>query len=183
MAAVSGMSEPPERLLECVMVRDARPEEFASIGALRVAAYRADGFLSDGSTYATTLRTLGTDGTGEILAAVDDEAILGTVMLLSWPHGGEVVRAPGEAEVRALAVAKDARGKGIGRALLNAVTERATARDVRQLFLLTLPDMRAAQHLYTAAGFSRLPERDYQPGSGPSLLAFGLRLEPPQSRS
>jgi ribosomal protein S18 acetylase RimI-like enzyme len=164
------------------MVRDARPEEFASIGALRIAAYRADGFLSDGS-YAATLRTLGTDGTGEILAAVDDEAILGTVMLLSWPHGGEVVRAPGEAEVRALAVAKDARGRGIGRALLNAVTERATARDVRQLLLLTLPDMRAAQHLYTAAGFSRLPERDYQPGSGPPLLAFGLNLEPISNRS
>jgi GNAT superfamily N-acetyltransferase len=116
------MSGPLESLHECVMVRDARPEEFASIGALRVAAYRADGFLSDTSTYAATLRTLGADGTGEILAAVDDEAILGTVMLLSWPHGGEAVRAPGEAEVRALAVAKDARGRGIGRALLNAVS-------------------------------------------------------------
>jgi ribosomal protein S18 acetylase RimI-like enzyme len=158
------------------MVRDARPEEFASIGALRIAAYRADGFLSDTSTYAATLRTLGTDGTGEILAAVDDEAILGTVMLLSWPHGGEVVRAPGEAEVRALAVAKDARGRGIGRALLNAVTERAAARDVRELLLLTLPDMRVAQHLYTDFGFNRLPERDYQPGAGPTLLAFGLTL-------
>jgi ribosomal protein S18 acetylase RimI-like enzyme len=158
------------------MVRNARPEEFASIGALRVAAYRADGFLSDASTYAATLRTLGTDGTGEILAAVDDDAILGTVMLLSWPHGGEVVRAPGEAEVRALAVSKHARGRGIGRALLSAVTERASARDVRQLLLLTHPDMRAAQHLYAEAGFSRLPDRDYQPGSGPTLLAFGLEL-------
>jgi ribosomal protein S18 acetylase RimI-like enzyme len=164
------------------MVRNARPEEFASIGALRVAAYRADGFLSDASTYAATLRTLGTDGTGEILAAVDDDAILGTVMLLSWPHGGEVVRAPGEAEVRALAVSKHARGRGIGRALLSAVTERASARDVRQLLLLTHPDMRAAQHLYAEAGFSRLPDRDYQPGSGPTLLAFGLNLEPSQSR-
>jgi hypothetical protein len=36
--------------------------------------------------------------------------------------------------------------------------------------------MRAAQHLYTEAGFSRLPDRDYQPGSGPILLAFGLNL-------
>jgi ribosomal protein S18 acetylase RimI-like enzyme len=170
------MSAPPDRLHECVMVRNARPEEFASIGALRVAAYRADGFLSDASTYAATLRTLGTDGTGEILAAVDDDAILGTVMLLSWPHGGEVVRAPGEAEVRALAVSEHARGRGIGRALLSAITERATARDVRQLLLLTHPDMRAAQHLYAEAGFSRLPDRDYQPGSGPTLLAFGLEL-------
>ncbi len=168
----------PQRLHECVKVRDARPEEFPSIGDLRVAAYRADGFLSEASTYAATLRTLGTDGTGEILAAVDDERILGTVMLLSWPHGGEVVRAPGEAEVRALAVAEHARGRGIGRALLTAVTQRAAQRDVRQLLLLTHPDMRAAQHLYGAAGFCRLPDRDYRPGSGPALLAFGLNLGP-----
>jgi ribosomal protein S18 acetylase RimI-like enzyme len=46
----------------------------------------------------------------------------------------------------------------------------------RHLLLLTLPDMRAAQHLYTEAGFRRLPERDFQPGSGPALLAFGLLL-------
>jgi|SRR5215469_2193830 len=173
---MTGMSGPLEELLARVEVRDARPEEFAAIGALRVAAYRADGFLSDTSTYAATLRTLGADGTGEILAAVEDEAIVGTVTLQLWPQGGQVVRAPGEAEIRALAVAKDARGRGIGRALLTAVTERAAAREMRQLVLLTLPDMRAARRLYVAAGFSRLPERDYWPGSGPTLLAFGLNL-------
>src|SRR6516164_6876602 len=79
--AVSGMSGPPDRLHECVMVRDARPEEFASIGALRVAAYRADGFLPDSSSYAATLRALGADGSGEILAAVDEADIPGTGML------------------------------------------------------------------------------------------------------
>ena len=157
-------------------VRDARPEEFASIGDLRVAAYRADGYLSAASMYTEALRALGTDGTGEILAAVDGERILGTVMLQPWPHGGQVVRGPGEAEIRALAVAEDARGRGIGRALLAAVTQRASLREVRHLLLLTLPDMRAAQHLYTEAGFRRLPDRDFQPGSGPTLLAFGLPL-------
>ena len=157
-------------------VRDARPDEFASIGDLRIAAYQADGYLSDGSSYAATLRTLGMDGTGEILAAVDDGRLLGTVMLLSWPHGGEVVRAAGEAEVRALAVSEHARGRGVGRALLAAVMQRASLRGVRHLLLLTLPDMRAAQHLYTEAGFRRLPDRDFQPGAGPALLAFGLPL-------
>ena len=176
MAAVSGMSGPPDKLLESVEVRDARPDEFASIGDLRIAAYQADGFLSEGSSYASTLRTLGMDGTGEILAAVDDGQLLGTVMLLSWPHGGEVVRAPGEAEVRALAVSKHARSRGVGRALLAAVTQRATARNVRELLLLTQPNMRAAQHLYATAGFCRLPDRDYRPVPGMTLLAFGLTL-------
>src|SRR5690348_4546170 len=49
-----------------VDIRDARPEEFGRIGELRVAAYRADGFLNE--AYADTLRALATDGTGEILA-------------------------------------------------------------------------------------------------------------------
>jgi len=177
------MSEPPDKLLECVEVRDARPDEFASIGDLRIAAYQADGFLSDGSSYASTLRTLGMDGTGEILAAVDDGRLLGTVMLLSWPHGGEVVRAAGEAEIRALAVSQHVRGKGVGRALLTAVTQRATARNVRELLLLTQPSMRAAQHLYAEAGFCRLPDRDYRPAPGVTLLAFGLSLNPVENRN
>ena len=172
------MPEPPRPLDGCVKVRDARPEEFASIADLRVAAYRADGFLSEASAYAATLRALGMDGTGEILAAVDDGRVLGTVMLLPWPHVGEVVRAPGEAEVRALAVARSARGRGIGRALLAAVMQRATLCGVHRLLLLTRPEMHAARHLYAEAGFSRLPDRDYQPESGPFLLAYGKNLGP-----
>jgi len=169
---------PPQRrgLHPTVDVRDARPEEFGRIGELRVAAYRADGFLAEGSTYADTLRVLGMDGTGEILAAVDAEHILGTVTLVSWPNGGEVLRAPGEGEIRALAVASTARGNGIGRALLTAVMQRARARQVRELLLLTQPDMRAAQHLYAEAGFRRLPDRDYEYAPGHLLLAFGMVL-------
>src|SRR5262249_20130213 len=112
---VSGMAE-----RGVVRIRDARAEEFGRIGGLRAAAYRADGFLSETSTYADTLRVLGMDGTGEILAAVDGEHILGTVTLVTWPNGGEVRLNPGEGEVRALAVARAARGRGIGRALLGA---------------------------------------------------------------
>jgi ribosomal protein S18 acetylase RimI-like enzyme len=170
------MPVPRRRLHGGVEVRDARPEEFAAIGDLRVAAYRADGFLSSTSSYAPVLHALGSDGTGEILAAVDDGRILGTVMLLPWPGGGNILRGPGEAEIRALAVGKDARGRGIGRALIAAVMERAAARDVRLLLLLTHPAMRAAQHLYAEAGFCRLPDRDWQPGSGPTLMAFCLNL-------
>jgi len=159
-----------------VRIRAARAEEFDRIGELRVAAYRADGFLSETSTYAETLRVLGMDGTGEILAAVDGEHLLGTVMLVTWPHGGEVLRNPGEGEIRALAVASAARGRGIGRALLAAVMQRAVAREVRELLLLTQPEMRTAQHLYTEAGFRRLPGRDYEYAPGHRLFAFGMLM-------
>jgi ribosomal protein S18 acetylase RimI-like enzyme len=170
------MPRPPRPLQPIVDVRDAQPGEFGRIGELRVAAYQADGFLSETSSYADTLRVLGMDGSGEILAAVDDGHILGTVTLVHWPHGGEVLRAPGEGEVRALAVAAAARGRGIGRALLAAVMNRAAVREVRELLLLTQPDMLAAQHLYAQAGFQRLPHRDYKYAPGHRLLAFGLPM-------
>ena len=159
-----------------VQIRAARAEEFDRIGELRVAAYRADGFLSETSTYAETLRVLGMDGTGEILAAVDGEHLLGTVMLVTWPHGGEVLSNPGEGEIRALAVASAARGRGIGRALLAAIMQRAAAREVRELLLLTQPEMRTAQHLYTEAGFRRMPGRDYEYAPGHRLFAFGMLM-------
>ncbi len=97
-------------------------------------------------------------------------------MLQLWPDAGHVVSGPGDAEVRALAVAPEARGRGVGRALLQAVTDQARARGVRHLVLCTQQTMLAAQHLYTEAGFRRMPERDWEPVPGFTLLAYGLVL-------
>jgi len=163
-------------MAEPVIVRDAQPAEFAAVGELRVAAYAAGRFLSDASNYGPTLRTLGTDGTGQILAAVADSQLLGTVMLQLPPHAGQVVRNPDEAEVRALAVAPQAQGRGVGQALLRAVIERAAGLGVRHLVLSTQSGMDAARHLYLAAGFGRLPDRDWSPAPGFTLLAYGLPL-------
>lgn len=159
-----------------MIIRAAQPSELAEIGDLRVTAYQADGFLSGVSTYAATLHGLGTSGDGEILVAVDDGRILGTVMLQHWPDAGEVVRGPDEAEVRALAVAPVRRRQGTGRALLSAAIDLAASRRVRHLVLSTQPDMQAAHQLYERAGFSRLPDRDWYPVPGKILLAYGLIL-------
>ena len=78
-----------------MIVRDARPDELAEAGEIRVAAYVADGFMSPDSGYAPTLRDLGLDGNGAVLVAVaqdEDGPILGTVMLQPWPHA--VTRPP-----------------------------------------------------------------------------------------
>ena len=164
-----------------VIIRDVRPAEFAELGALRVAAYEAGGFLADASHYVNVLPVLGTDGTGQILVAVDDAGpgpgqLLGTVMLLLWPEAGQVARSATEAEVRALAVAPHARGRGVGRVLIQAVTDRAAVHGVRHLVLSTQPSMAAARHLYEDAGFIRLPERDWCPVPGFTLIAYGRVL-------
>ncbi len=106
----------------------------------------------------------------------DRGPILGTVMLQYWPQAGHVVVGPGEAEIRALAVSPDGQGRGTGRALLRAVIDRAAQTGVRHLVLLTQPDMRRAAHMYQQAGFRRLPDRDWSPEPGLTLLAYGMEL-------
>ena len=159
-----------------MVIRDAYPGELPEIGELRLAAYRAHGFLAPDSSYAPRLRELGSDGLGVVLVAVDPDGSppLGTVMLQSWPNAGHVVQGPGEGEIRALAVRPGAQGAGIGRALLSTVIERAARDGIRHLVLCTQPEMKTAQHLYEAAGFLRLPDRDWSPEPDEPLLAYGL---------
>ncbi len=162
-----------------MLIRDAKPDEFSEIGDIRVGAYLADGFLTPDSGYAPHLRDLGADGSGLVLVATDaDGKLTGTVMLQLWPDGGNVVKEPGEGEVRALAVRPEARGSGLGRALVAAAMARARQEGVRDLLLLTQPEMKAAHHLYEDAGFTRLAERDWSPEPGIVLLAYRLRLQP-----
>ncbi len=161
-----------------MLIREAEQSDFGELGDVRVAAYLADGFLSADSDYVPHLRALGSDGLGEVLVAAGDRdgRILGTVMLVGWPHG-EILTGPGEAEIRALAVRRDARGAGIGKALVAAVIDRAAGRGVRYLVLSTQPGMKAAHRLYEQAGFTRLPERDWSPMPGVDLLAYRLVLD------
>ncbi|HEY2506199.1 MAG TPA: GNAT family N-acetyltransferase [Streptosporangiaceae bacterium] len=185
-----------------MLIRDANPDELAEIGAIRVAAYLADGFLSGSDDgYGPHLRDLGADGVDPVLVAVDDgvdaageavgpanaagkaaarpagPALLGTVMLQVWPRAGEIVRGPDEAEIRALAVRPEARGAGVGKALVAAVIARAAGVGVRHLVLCSQTEMKTAHHLYEEAGFARLPDRDWEPVPGVMLLAFGLELD------
>jgi ribosomal protein S18 acetylase RimI-like enzyme len=163
-----------------VLIRDATPAEMTEVARVRVTAYQAGQHLSPNSRYEQRLRELGADGIGDVLVAVDAGGeIAGTVMLQRWPHAGQVVTGPDVAEIRALAVLPRAQGEGLGKALLEAVIERARVRLVRHLVLLTQRDMVAAQHLYAKAGFSRLADRDWSPEPGNLLLAYGLLLAPP----
>jgi ribosomal protein S18 acetylase RimI-like enzyme len=173
----------------------------ASVGAIRVAAYEAGGFLSADSGYAPTLRDLGADGNGHVLVAVwpatadhrglgspavaaaETERVVGTIMLQTWPHTGPVVTGPDEAEIRALAVRPDIQGQGIGKELLKHALHRASGLGVRHLVLCTEPEMRGAHRLYEQAGFVRLPARDWSPAPGVTLLVYGLNLDDQSANS
>ncbi|MGO8884717.1 MAG: GNAT family N-acetyltransferase [Streptosporangiaceae bacterium] len=161
-----------------VIVRDMLPGELSDVGRIRVEAYQAGGHLAPVSAYTPTLAALGSADDGLVLvAAVEGPRIVGTVMLQPWPQAQEVATGPGETVIRALAVAPDGQGRGVGRALLHAAIERAAALGTRHLVLSTQQEMRAAHHLYEEAGFTRLPDRDWSPGEGKLLLAYGLILD------
>lgn len=151
--------------------------EQAAVGDLRVAAYRALGVLSEGTGYAETLRGLGFDAGSVVLVAADETgALAGTVTLETFGPRSELARDETEADIRAFAVAAAAQGRGVGRELLRAVIELARSTGLRRLRLCTLPPMKAAQHLYEAAGFTRTPDLDWEPAPGVCLRAYELAV-------
>ena len=71
-----------------------------------------------------------------------------------------------------LAVSPEARRRGVGRGLVDALIACAAAKGWPRIVLSTQPGMLPAQGLYLQAGFSRLPTRDWSRGPR-SFLAFG----------
>jgi ribosomal protein S18 acetylase RimI-like enzyme len=161
-----------------VNIREARPDEYAAVGELRVVAYRALGLLPEGSGYAETLRGFGFADGCVVLVAIGEagSGILGTITLEPFGPANELAQDETEADVRAFAVAPQAQGQGVGRKLLLAVIELAGKRGVCRLRLCSRSAMKAAQHLYTSTGFSRTPDLDFEPGPGITLRAYELVL-------
>ncbi|MDQ6727266.1 MAG: GNAT family N-acetyltransferase [Actinomycetota bacterium] len=158
-------------------VRDARPEEYAALATLTVAAYRA--LLGDalGGPYLAELADVaGRAAAAEVLVAVDAAArLLGGVTYL--PSAGPLAAiGDDEAAIRYLAVAPEAQGRGVGSALVAACVDRARAGGKIRLTLHTTDPMTAAQRLYERAGFRRDPDRNVALESGLVLLAYVLEL-------
>lgn len=164
-----------------VVVRPARPDELAEVGELTVRAYAADGFLQhdpDGDGYTAELRdAAGRAEHAELLVAVDGAgALLGSVAIVRPGTRYAELCWDGELEFRMLAVAPDARRRGVGAALTRAVVERARALRVERVVLCSMEIMTAAHRLYQRLGFRRLPERDWTPVPGVTLIAFALEV-------
>jgi tRNA threonylcarbamoyladenosine biosynthesis protein TsaB len=95
--------------------------------------------------------------------------------------GFVVARVAGdEAEILTLAVAPGARGKGLGRALLNAAIAEAEQRGAKAVFLEVGSDNPAALALYAALGFANVGSRKgYYGGRDASVLRLSLPADLP----
>ena len=162
-----------------MLIRPAAPDELAAVGELTVSAYAADGYLDGTDDYSDELRDAARRAElATLLVAVDDRSghLLGTATfcLAGTPYA-EVSR-PGEAEFRMLAVAEQARGQGVGAALVQTCIDLSRAAGSTALALCSMAEMTSAHRIYQRVGFIRAPDRDWQPHPGLTLVAFVLTL-------
>lgn len=156
-------------------VREARPDEYARVGDLTVAAYTADRDVGD---YAASLRDVASRAkSAHVLVAVDDDGtVLGsaTSVLDGGPYGE--IATEHESEFRMLAVDPAAQGRGVGTALVRACADAGRRLGRERLVLSSGEWMRTAHRIYDRLGFVRIPERDWEPVPGVRLHAFALDL-------
>ncbi|MDX2526062.1 GNAT family N-acetyltransferase [Streptomyces europaeiscabiei] len=150
-----------------ITIRHVAPDEYATLGEITAQAYLGDGLLDFGESdvYLGELRDVAKRAAAaDVLVALADGRVLGGVTFV--PAGGPMadIASAGEAEIRMLAVAPKARGRGVGEALVRACVERArTVEGCVRVVLSTHRTMRAAHRIYERLGFTRTPERDWNP--------------------
>ena len=88
----------------------------------------------------------------------------------------------GEADVQTIAVAEEARGRGIGRTLMRSLIAEARRRGARNVFLEVRADNPVARGLYRSLGFEETGLRRgyYQPDG---VDAITMRLAVPAART
>ncbi|GAA1994063.1 N-acetyltransferase [Catenulispora subtropica] len=159
-----------------ITIREALPNELDAAGELTAAAY-ADDALAE-PAYLPRLRDAAArhaaDGTWQLVAVDAGGTVVGAaVYTVAGSEYADIARGA-EAELRMLATAKTARGRGVGEALVRHCLDRAGAEHRDALVLSTKPQMAAAQRLYTRLGFQRIPERDWEYAPGKALLTFRM---------
>ncbi|MBX6364377.1 MAG: GNAT family N-acetyltransferase [Gemmatimonadetes bacterium] len=163
-------------------VRDARPDERDLVRALTRAAYAEYAAIMTPTTWAgfnEAMRAgLEAEGGVERIVAERDGRLAGSVLLFPPAvdvYGGHTAPVAWP-ELRLLAVAPEARGQGIGRALVEECVRRARRRGATALGLHTSASMRVAIRLYERLGFVRAPEHDFQPPGAELVTAYRLDL-------
>lgn len=161
-----------------VTIRPADPAELDAVGALTLAAYAADGTITAEHPYAARLLDAEARARDAVLLVAIDArgSLLGTATYVRPGTPFAEVGGPGEAEIRMLAVAPEARGAGLGRLLSDACIRRARADGCDAVALSSGAWMATAHRLYERLGFTRTPERDWSPRPGIDLVAFRLPL-------
>jgi len=162
-------------------LRDAVPEELDEVSELIRDAYLEyqthfppelwDGYVRDMMDVRSRI------GVADLIVAEVAGRLLGAVTFYPEASRSERERWPaGWAGVRLLAVRPDARGLGIGGALMDECLRRCRQRAVTTLGLHTTEPMNVARGMYERMGFVRTPEYDFYRDRGLVVMAYRLDL-------
>lgn len=165
-------------------IRNAKPTEFEEIGKLMVAVYsQLEGFptASEQPNYYEMLANIGEltekPDTELLIAVSADGNIMGGIVYFSdmqyYGSGGIATQEKNTSGFRLLAVNPSARGKGIGKLLIQECIEKAKAKKHSQIVIHTTMAMQTAWKMYENIGFKRSEDLNFMQGS---LSVFGFRL-------
>jgi predicted N-acetyltransferase YhbS len=163
-------------------IRDARADERDAVRDLTLNAYGAYATIMTPDAWAgldgAVRRALESD-TAQRIVADDRGTLIGSVMLFPPETAayGEYTAALSAPELRLLAVSESARGRGVGRALVEECIRRARGAGASGLGLHTSTSMAAARDLYLRMGFERAPETDFFPPGAEAVEGYRLDLE------
>lgn len=158
-------------------LRQVVPDEFAEVGRLTVEVYVGEGFIDPDDSYVRELTdTRRRAREAEVWVAVEDGQLLGSVTFCPVGSLFREIGGDDEGEFRMLAVHPDARGRGVGRALVELCLRRSGELGYAGIRMSTMDRMASAHRVYERLGFTRAPEDDWSPVPGVSLLAYATRL-------
>ncbi len=179
------MTTDHRRSPSAVEIREADPSDYEELGRLTVNAYAGVAGFEPGDGYLAELGDIaGRAAAALVLVALDaDGGLLGGVTYVPGPgpyfewdhHEGPGPPARSSAGIRMLAVAPEARGAGVGTALVRACLARARTEGRDRIWLHTTPEMTVAHRIYEREGFVRQPDDDW--AGAIRLWAYVLELD------
>ncbi len=160
-------------MTEHLEVRLAEAGDLTAVGDITVRGYSHDGFVAEDDDYARELADAEARAVAaEVYVALRRGHVVGTVTFC--PPGSTLreLSTDGEGEFRMLAVEPEARGLGVGRALVAKCFERCQELGLTAMVICSMTTMSRAHGLYAGFGFVRDPSLDWQPIPGLTLWGF-----------
>ena len=150
-----------------IVIKQATLLDLPEIMKLETASFANDAWPEE-----TFRSELGANHTFYILA-LEGNDLVGYAGLSKLPGSDQ-------ADIQTIAVREDKRGLGIGRLLMNSLTQQATDLDAKEIFLEVRADNSVAQKLYKLFGFKQIGTRKkyYQPdGVDAFIMKTDLKLK------